>query len=256
MVEYTLLEKIKATFNLVFSSPLFLILLIGFALMAVDIFFISRKSKTTKIVYLIVSIIIVMLLLKNYFNSLFNDFDIIAKNIVAIVYFPRVLEYILMILISLIIILISTINKKTNRKVKIINLIVFFINMFIFFLILDTISKNEIDLSNKISIYSNQNLMILFELSMIIFFAWVIGLIIYKIIKRIIYKGNETDNFYEEPELPKTLEELRKEELMLEPKIEYVVVEKEKEDIFTLEDYKEMKKLLEQIKANQKENDN
>lgn len=256
MVEYTLLEKIKATFNLVFSSPLFLILLVGFALMAVDIFFISRKSKSTKIIYLIVSLIIIIILLQNYFTSLFNVFDIIAKNIVAILYFPSVLEYVLMILISLIIILISTINKRTNKKIKIINLITFSTNMFLFFLILDVISKNDIDLSNKISIYSNQSLMILFELSMLIFVIWVLGLIIYKIIKRIIYKGNETDNFYEEPELPKTLEELRKEELALEPKVEYVIIEKEKEDIFTLEEYKEMKKLLEQIKANQKENDN
>lgn len=261
MVEFSLWEKIKTTFNLIFSSPLFLILLIGFALMFVDYFFISKKSKKVKIIYLGLSLIMIILLLQNYFDSLFNVFDIIAKNIVAIVYFPSVLEYILMLLISLIIILFSLFNKEINKKIKVINLSTFFVNNFLFFMILDEISKKNIDLSNKISIYSNENLMVLFELSMGIFIIWVVGLLLYKIINKIIHKNDPknnvvntvTDNFYEEPELPKTIEELRKEELIPEPKIEYVVVEKDKEDMFTLEEYKELRKLLEQMKNNKKE---
>jgi hypothetical protein len=262
MVEFSLWEKIKTTFNLIFSSPLFLILLIGFALMFADYFFISKKSKKVKIIYLSLSLIMIILLLQNYFDSLFNVFDIIAKNIVAIVYFPSVLEYILMLLISLIIILFSLFNKDINKKIKVINLSTFFVNNFLFFMILDEISKKNIDLSNKISIYSNENLMVLFELSMGIFIIWVVGLLLYKIINKIIHKNDAKnnavntimDNFYEEPELPKTIEELRKEELILEPKIEYVVVEKDKEDMFTLDEYKELRKLLEQIKNNKKEN--
>lgn len=261
MVEFSLWEKIKTTFNLIFSTPLFLILLFGFALMFVDYFFISKKSKKVKIIYLGLSLIMIILLLQNYFDSLFNVFDIIAKNIVAIVYFPSVLEYILMLLISLIIILFSLFNKEINKKIKVINLSTFFVNNFLFFMILDEISKKNIDLSNKISIYSNENLMVLFELSMGIFIIWVVGLLLYKIINKIIHKNDPknnvvntvTDNFYEEPELPKTIEELRKEELIPEPKIEYVVVEKDKEDMFTLEEYKELRKLLEQMKNNKKE---
>lgn len=261
MVEFSLWEKIKTTFNLIFSTPLFLIMLFGFALMFVDYFFISKKSKKVKIIYLGLSLIMIILLLQNYFDSLFNVFDIIAKNIVAIVYFPSVLEYILMLLISLIIILFSLFNKEINKKIKVINLSAFFVNNFLFFMILDEISKKNIDLSNKISIYSNENLMVLFELSMGIFIIWVVGLLLYKIINKIIHKNDPknnvvntvTDNFYEEPELPKTIEELRKEELIPEPKIEYVVVEKDKEDMFTLEEYKELRKLLEQMKNNKKE---
>ncbi len=259
MVEFSLWERIKVTFNLIFSSPLFLILLVGFALMIFDYFFVSKKSKRVKITYLIISLIIILLLLQNYFNSLFNIFDIIAKNIVAIIYFPSVLEYVIMLLISLIIILFSIFNKDINKKVKIINLFTFSINIFLFFLILDEIAKKNIDLSNKISIYSNENLMVLFELSMIVFIIWTVGLILYKIITKIISKNQKEeelpkiiDNFYGEPELPKTIEELRKEELVPEPKIEYVVVEKEKEDMFTLEEYKELRKILNQMKNNNK----
>ena len=118
MVEISLWDKIKTIFSLIFSSPLFLVLLFGFLLMIVDIYVISKKKKGTKIAYLIVSLIIIGLLLKNYFSSLFSIFDTIFKNIVTIIYFPSVLEYIIMLIISLVILFISLISRKTNKKVS------------------------------------------------------------------------------------------------------------------------------------------
>ena len=59
MVEISLLDKIRLTCNLIFSSPLFLILIFGFALMLVDIYLISKKSKATKITYLLISLVII-----------------------------------------------------------------------------------------------------------------------------------------------------------------------------------------------------
>ena len=263
MVEISLWDKIKTIFSLIFSSPLFLDLLFGFLLMIVDIYVISKKKKGTKIAYLIVSLIIIGLLLKNYFSSLFSIFDTIFKNIVTIIYFPSVLEYIIMLIISLVILFISLISRKTNKKVRIINTFVFSTNIFLFFLILDQISKNNIDLSNKINIYSNENLMVLFELSILIFIVWVVGLILYKIINKIIHKDDKPVNFYEAPDLPSTIEELRQKELIPEPKIEYIVVEKEQpkeekedlSDIFTLEEYKQMRELLQEIKDKQNKED-
>src|SRR5574344_1692794 len=112
MVEFSLWEKIKTVFNLIFTSPLFLILLFGIILMIVDIKLISKKDKKTKVIYAILSLVIVGLLLQSYFDSLLNIFDIIAKNIVSFIYFPTVLEYIIMLIISLIILFISIFNKK------------------------------------------------------------------------------------------------------------------------------------------------
>ncbi len=263
MVEISLWNKIKTIFSLIFSSPLFLVLLFGFLLMVVDIFVISKKQKITKISYLIVSLVIIGLLLKNYFSSLFSIFDTIFKNIVTIIYFPSVLEYIIMLIVSLVILFISLFSKKTNKKVRVINSFVFSTNIFLFFLILDQISKNKIDLSNKVSIYSNENLMVLFELSILIFIIWIVGLILYKIIYTIIHKDDKPLNFYDAPELPSTIEELRQKELIPEPKIEYIVVEKDKakedkddlSDMFTLEEYKQMRQLLQEIKDKQNKED-
>jgi hypothetical protein len=253
MIEFSLLDKIKTVFNLIFSSPLFLILLFGILLMILDIKFISKKDKKTNVIYVIASIVIIGLLLQTYFDSLLNIFDIIAKNIVSIIYFPTVLEYIVMLLLSLGILLYSIFSKKMNKNIKIINTFVFAINTFLFFLILDQISKSKVDLSNKVSIYTNDNLMILFEISIAIFIFWMIGLCLYKIINNLIHKNDITNNFYDEPALPKTIEELRNKSLIPEPKVEYVVVEKKNEnDMFTLAEYRQMRALLEVIKKNQK----
>lgn len=239
MVELSLFEKIKTLFSLIFSSPLFLILLIGVIIIFIDIFYISKKSKKVKIIYLILSIIIIFILLYSYLEQLLNIIDIINKNIVNIINFPSLLEYIVINIISLLIMLFSLIKKNTNKIVKRINIGVIISDIFIFFLILDQISKNNIDLSSKVDIYINQNLMVLFQINMFIFIIWIIGLIIFKICKHLIKEEEielpkkKIENLYEEPEMPKTIEELRK-----EVKID---------NVFTIEEYKEIKKILEEI---------
>ncbi|MDD4706186.1 MAG: hypothetical protein PHS24_03120 [Bacilli bacterium] len=251
MIEYTLLERVKTLFNLITNSPLFLILLFGILLMIIDIMFISKADKKTKIIYAIVSIIIVILLMNSYFNSLISLFDIIAKNIVSIIYFPTMLQYILMLLISLIILIFNVTSKKINLNVKRINIAVLITNIFLFFLILDQINNNNVDLASKISIYSNSVLMILLELSLALFVIWIIGLILYKIIRKLSLKEKvervtfDSQTFYDEPILPDNVSYLQKNKLKEECLINQM---NKKEELFTLDEYKQMKKILELIK--------
>lgn len=250
MVEYTLFEKIKTIFNLITNSPLFLILLFGILLMLIDIFYISKTDKKTKIIYIIVSLLMIILFINSYLNSLINIFDTIAKNLVSIIYFPTIFQYILMLIASLIILIISVSSKKINKTIKRINIFMLIINVFLFFLILDQISNSNVDLSNKVSIYSNSILMILLELSIAIFVVWIIGLTLYKIIKKITPKRDiekvilDTQTFYKEPKLPKKFSELQKEKT----KKEIVVIKEKQEEMFTLKEYKQMKELLEEMK--------
>lgn len=256
MVEYTLLDKIKTVFNLVIESPLFLILLLGIILMVVDILFISKKDRKTKIIYTIVSFILVIFFMNSYVESLLKIFDTIAKNIVAIVYFPTVLQYILMLIISIIILIVSIVSKKMNKIIKRINAFVLIANSFLFFLILDEIANSNVDLSNKVSIYTNSSLMMLLELSLIIFFIWIIGLILYKIIKIVSPKEKlkevkfQTGTFYDEIVLPKRIQDLKKPNLTIENEI---MAKQKEEEIFSLEDYRQMRALLELLKSKKKD---
>ncbi len=237
MVEYTLLEKIKTLFDLITSSPLFLLLLLGIILMIIDVLFISNKNKKTQIIYLIVSILLILLILNLYFDSFINIIDTIAKNIVTIIYFPTILQYIIMLIISLIIMLISIFSKKISKFVKRLNIAVLILNTFLFFLILDQINNTTVDLSNKISIYSETSLLVLLELSILIFAIWIIVLMLYKIINKLSKKKYEKDQdlvFLDDIDENKTNKDLL-------------------EDPFTLEEYKKMRELLEIINKDKKE---
>lgn len=239
MVEYTLFEKIKTVFNLITSTPLFLILILGIILMIIDILFISKKDKTTKKIYGILSILIIILFIYSYINSIQSIFNALSKNIVSLVYFPTVLQYITTLIISLSIFIYSIKSKKINKIEKRINLLVLLFNSLLFLLIIDQINKTEVDLSNQISIYSNSTLMILFELSLLIFIFWVTGLILYKIINRLSPKPIKnniimSEKDLEEPELPK-LKEVKN------------------EDKFTLDEYQKLKEILQNMQNNKKD---
>lgn len=279
MVELSLLDKIKTLLNLVLSSSLFLILLISIGIIILDISYISRKSKKVKMIYAVISFIIIIGLSINYLKELVNIINVINKNLVMLINFPTILEYVTIIFISILVMIISFIFKRFTKIIRGINLGVVIADIFIFFLILDQISKNNVDLSNKIDIYSNQNLMVLFQISLFIFIIWMAFLIIYSIIMKLIKtnyniekeiikneeiknidieennkfedlelpkKKNEIINFYDEPEMPKTIEELRKEnaDSLKEINIQNSVID----GVFTLEEYKEIKKLLDELK--------
>ncbi len=290
MVELSLIEKIKTLFTLIFSSSLFLILLLGIFIILVDIFYISKQSKKVKIMYFIVSIVVVVILLFTYFEEFLKFINVLNKSIVMLINFPSLLQYTVIIFLTLIIMVISILSKKINKVISRINIGVFIADLFIFFLLLDQINKSNIDLSNKVDIYSNRNLMVLFELSMIIFIVWLLGLIIYKICFIIITKNNNNKvisevgfinseeikgngnndsieeeielpkrkedgtivNLYEEPEMPKTIEELRKERVLENLTKEFDDNQSMIDGLFTVEEYKELSKLLHDMKKNKK----
>ena len=149
MVEFTLLEKVKTIFSLIFSSPLFLVLLFGLILIIIDIKFISKQDKTTKWLYTFISIIIIGILIYMYYDSILEIFNTISKNIVTMIYFPSVLNYIIMLVISLGILIYNLANKKIKSNIRVYNSIVFIANMYLFFLILDEIDNNEVDNSSS-----------------------------------------------------------------------------------------------------------
>ena len=249
MVELSLIEKIKTLFTLIFSSSLFLILLLGIFIILVDIFYISKQSKKVKIMYFIVSIVVVVILLFTYFEEFLKFINVLNKSIVMLINFPSLLQYTVIIFLTLIIMVISILSKKINKVVSRINIGVFIADLFIFFLLLDQINKSNIDLSNKVDIYSNRNLMVLFELSMIIFIVWLLGLIIYKICFIIITKKTKIINLFTKfvyPNLKKFKEMVIM--IVLKKKLSYLNVKKMELSLTFMKNQKCLKQLKNYVK--------
>ena len=258
MVELSLFEKIKTIFDLIFSSSLFLILLIGIVIILIDVFFISKKNDKVKRIYKIISLIIIFLLFLMYYKEFLNFINVLNKSIVMFINFPSLLQYTVLMFVMLVFMIVGLFIKKKNKFIKNINIVSFFIELFLFFLILDVISKSDIDLNNKINIYANSNLLVLFEMSVFVFLIWFLILCITKIYYVII--GNNrvpikdekteielpklidkiTENMYDEPEMPKTIEELQKEKNKTK-NVDLV------DGIFTIEEIKQLRKMLNEL---------
>ena len=181
--------------------------------------------------------------------------------------FPSLLQYTVLMFVMLVFMIVGLFIKKKNKFIKNINIVSFFIELFLFFLILDVISKSDIDLNNKINIYANSNLLVLFEMSVFVFLIWFLIICVTKIYYVII--GNKqvpikednksdkveseeeeielpklidknTENMYDEPEMPKTVEELKKEKNKNQ-NVDLV------DGIFTIEEIKQLRKMLNEL---------
>lgn len=100
------------------------------------------------------------------------------NNIFLFLFFPNLAVYVLVLIIINILIVRSTFSKKDSKFTKNINIIFFLLFQVIFYLIIDNVVKNNIDVYEQLSIYTNQDLLILIELSMQLFLLWVILLLI------------------------------------------------------------------------------
>lgn len=268
MVELSLFEKIKTIFNLIFSSSLFLILLIGITIILIDVFFVSKSNEKVKKIYKFISLLIIVLLFMMYYKEFLNFINVVNKSIVMLINFPSLLQYTVLMFIMVVFIIISLIVKRNDKILKSINFISFFVELFLFFLILDILNKSDIDLNNKINMYANQDLLVLFEMSVFLFLIWFLIICIYKVYKLLTKDKNKndkdvtheiseeeielpklldknTENMYEEPEMPKTIEELQKEK---SKDIEMV------DNTFTIEEMKQLRKLLNEMNKNKPAN--
>lgn len=185
MIRLSLFEKIKSLVDLVSSSYFFMFILFIFVLISIYLFNTIKKDEIkTKKTYIYIYSIIMFATMIIYNSQIFDLFDYLINNIFIILCFPNLATYILMILILNIVIIKTVFSKKVKKYVKLTNIIVYSSIHFILILILDIINKNNIDVYDQTSLYSNQELLNLVSITIIIFISWlIINIIIYFINK-------------------------------------------------------------------------
>lgn len=175
MENFSLVEKLKILMNLVLSSPLFLFcIMLAIALLIFFVINMKSNKKSNSWIFLSIILFIVLVLLIVYndiFLSIINDF---LDAIFMALYFPNLSIYVSMLIISNFTVIYSLFSKnssKTNKTVNIVNTLI--LDVFLI-LIVDTVSKNDIDINNSLKVYSNTTLMVLLELSTAIFISWIL----------------------------------------------------------------------------------
>ena len=273
MIPMSFSEKIKVLVDVSSSSgiciaSIFLLIFMGALFLTTN----RKNAKSSKKLYISIYILLIVIMLIQYYSSLADMYDYMMNNFFIIFYFPNLAVYLVAIIITNIILWNTIFNFKEDKLLKYINTTIYCMIHYLLILILNVVTTNKLDVFDQSSVYKNTDSAALIGLSSTIFIVWVIFIIVYKIIRntqkknqkvrvpvrRIIkYKKKLPEN-YQPIKLPETLEGKAG---SLSPKAAYVQpdlldfykqpqetktdnLSKEYESMFTLEDYKKMIEIL------------
>lgn len=179
MEQTNFLQNIYSILVLIFTTPFYFEMFIFFAIsFFMMIFFMIKKDKKIRKIIFIIYLILILLLFGYYGNFLVYLFDGIVDLIFNIVYFPNALTYFIMLLLININAIfsifnmyakISFLNSRCCLLINIMNIFCFSFTYLLFFMILETVTKNNLDFFSQTSLYSNTQFQILIQASTVLF---------------------------------------------------------------------------------------
>ena len=173
MVNIPLTERLKEIANLVSSQSfyitLFVILILTISALIINV---KVKSQAPKYIAAIVYIGMTILVLARYGHYVLTFNDSIVEKFFKAFYFPNLVVYISMLVISLLLMLVNIIDKNFSLFAKIINSVAFFLIWFLFILLVDTVKKTGLNFYDVKELYSDQTVMILLQASTAVFAVW------------------------------------------------------------------------------------
>lgn len=173
MTEFSFWDRIKTIFEMIFSSTFFICLFIIFILTIVILVINSKmKSKIPKYASIGGYLIITIFVFVKYGSYVLSINDSVVEKFFSAMYFPNLVVYLSMLLISLLLLAINFINKNFSFVTKICNVFCFGLIWFFFVLVLDLVKSEGINVYEITEIYSNETLMILLQASMYVFVVW------------------------------------------------------------------------------------
>lgn len=176
-MKYTsIFEKLFSLISIINTTWINLVFL---GIIVLSIIFYSRKKiskKTCFILSTISTFLLIGYVIFNNSSSLAPVFDSIMDDLFTNIYFPSTYAYLFVYFFMNISILGSLINIKHKSTYKTIHGVFFIIINFLFALILEFIASNKIDIFKKTSLFSNKNLIVLLELSIMVFVFWLLTL--------------------------------------------------------------------------------
>lgn len=177
MVDTTLINKISLVYKFLSDNSFIGLILLLILVIVMDLMY-GRNKKETKILYLVIILLMVVFILLSYYKPFINIVDVYISNVFRLAYFPSIIEYFSMILITVIIEIVSF--RKCNKILKNINLWIGLVIECLFIVNVVAMNGITVDLNTITSIYENDLLLSLFQLSGIIFMLWIImNLLVY-----------------------------------------------------------------------------
>ena len=175
MEDFSLIDKFSALMNIIISSPLFLFCsMMGIAVFIYYIISLKKDMSINKWIFIAIWLLLALLILINYNDVVFKIVDKLFDEIFIALYFPNLAVYVIIVSITNFFFFYSIISKKIKKENKILNFINALILDILLIAIVDIVSKNNINVYEKLTVYSNSELLVLLELTSALFTSWIL----------------------------------------------------------------------------------
>lgn len=235
MADFSVVEKLKIIFSTIISTPLFLIAsILGISLIVLMIIAFVKKVKIPKYVYFIGWGLVILFVGLKYSKIvpklLDNLFDTIFKGL----YFPSVGFYMFIIVITNISFIVLAIQKTVRKSYKIVSGITSIIMNVLFIIVGGIMTKNKIDISDPINMYTNSTLLVLLQITMALFLIYVLIILFIRIYTKMkILDSVKFGGDYDYPDMDPVIVE-KKDTKMNEVVIRKIIRSHKKDDEFKL----------------------
>ncbi len=175
MANFSLIEKLKIVLNTILSTPLFSVsTFIGILLIGFMIYCIITKKKLPKWLYIVGWLFVIIFIIFRYTKLVPTLLDNLVDTVFKCLYFPSLGLYVSIVILANIIFILLNIQKNIRKSYRIISLITAVILNVLFIFVAGVMTKNKIDISTPINLYTNSTLLVLLQISMAIFIIFIL----------------------------------------------------------------------------------
>lgn len=174
-MELSLIEKIGVIFRYLFSSflsiEMFIISLLLFLILICDL---KKNNRIVQVIAIGVYFGFIIGIFISYTTYVRNSFDSFVKAIMNYIYFPSTIVYFFIMMFVAMLLLYTLFSKRLSGFKKIVNYSVFSILFFFFMSFLTLASYNSYDLMDIPTLYENDTVLSLVQLSNLLLFLWIL----------------------------------------------------------------------------------
>ena len=194
MADFSIIKKIKLVFDTAISTPFFIVYaILGLILVGLIIFDIKKDKKISRILYIVCIIFLATFFIIKYFDVIIKVIDSFVEILLKTLYFPNLGIYITILIITTLTFVFTTISEKSYKIYKIISSLITTLIDLLFIMIIGIISKNHIDISSDVKLYSDSTILTLLQISMGLFVSLYLLLMLARIHRRLkLYDKNVT----------------------------------------------------------------
>lgn len=177
-MKYTnIFEKMQCLIKIISNSVIYQVFLVILMVLLL-LLLINKVVKRKKVIMLMIIsylLLFITVIATNY-NALSKVFDSISTHLFTDIYFPSVNVYFFILVVVDIVMAMSIIDIRIDKAYKIVNGVSFFTQQFILAIIMDIVAHNKIDIFTKKSLFSNTDVVVMLEFSVLVFIVWLLAL--------------------------------------------------------------------------------